>query len=325
MSETTRRSFIEKGLATTGALSVSSLAGAAGSLSTDNEALPRRTLGRTREKVTLLGIGVAPLGSDKTSLKEAEAVVQAAIDHGIRYVDVSPDYGNAEAKLKPVLKTQRERVFLVTKVNPDRQDRAGVQKQLEESLARMGVDSVDAVHIHNLGDFDMAKLFTADGAIAGLKEARKRGLLRFIGTSGHMRPPRFVTAIETGDIDLTMNALNFADRNNYAFEDLVLPAAKKHGTAVVAMKVLGGAKDWKYDGQTPATLAEHHAQAIRYSLGLPGVACAVIGLSTVAEIRQAVEVARSFKPLTVEERAALVETGKRLATARGLYYGPVTG
>ena len=326
---TTRRDFITEGIATTGAIAALSLTGddalAAEQTANENGALPRRTLGRTEERVTLLGIGVAPLGSDKTSFAEAESIVQSAIDQGIRYVDVSPDYGNAEAKLKNVLKTQRDRVFLVTKVNPDRQDRAGVQKQLEESLARMGVDSVDAVHIHNLGDFDMSKLFTAEGAIAGLKEARKRGLVRFIGTSGHMRPPRFVTAIEAGDIDLTMNALNFADRNNYPFEDLVLPAARKHGTGIVAMKVLGGAKDWKYDGQTRATLAEHHKQAIRYSLGLPGVACAVIGFSTAEEIRQAVEVARHFKPLSDTEKAELIQSGKQLATARGLYYGPVTG
>jgi predicted aldo/keto reductase-like oxidoreductase len=343
--EGSRREFIKKSLATAGTVGALSISGdealaedaqappapaSTKSTSSTNlrhadDALPRRVLGRTRERVTILGIGVAPLGSDKTTIAEAEAVVQSAIDQGIRYLDVSPDYGNAEAKLKGVLKRERERVFLVTKVNPDRQDRAGVQKQLEESLARMGVDDVDAVHIHNLGDFDMARLFTPDGAIAGLKEARKRGLVRFVGTSGHMRPSRFVTAIETGDIDLTMNALNFADRNHYAFEDLVIPAARKHGTAVVAMKVLGGAKNWQYDGRTQATLADHHSQAIRYSLGLPGVACAVIGLSSAEEIRQAVEVARHFKPLEEAEKAALLQTGKELSVTRGLYYGPITG
>ena len=320
---TPRREFIAQTLATAGALGALTLADAPAEAA--DSALPRRTLGRTKERVTLLGIGVAPLGSDKTTAAEAESVVHAAIDQGIRYIDVSPDYGNAEAKLKNVLKTRRSQVFLVTKVNPNRQDRVGVQKQLEESLARMGVDSVDAVHIHNLGDFDMTALFTPDGAIAGLKEARKRGLVRFIGTSGHMRPARFATAIEAGDIDLTMNALNFADRHTYPFEELVLPAARKQGTGVVAMKVLGGAINWQYDGRTPATLAKHHAQAIRYSLGLPGVACAVIGFSTAEEIRQAVEVARHFKPLSDAEKAALLQTGKTLATARGLYYGPITG
>ena len=326
---TTRRKFLGDGLMTAGTVGALTLAGADAlaheGKATADGALPRRILGRTKEPVTLLGIGLAPLGSDKTTVKFAESVVQFAIDEGIRYLDVSPDYGNAEAKLKGVLKTQRDKVFLVTKVNPDRQDRAGVQKQLEESLARMGVESVDAVHIHNLGDFDMSKLFTADGAIAGLKEARKRGLLRFIGTSGHMRPPRFVTAIEAGDIDLTMNALNFADRHNYPFEELVLPAARKHGAGIVAMKVLGGTKNWQYDGQTQATLAAHHAHAIRYSLGIPGVACAVIGFNNSEEIRQALEVARNFKPLSGPEKTALLLTGKELAVTRGLYYGPVTG
>lgn len=319
--KTDRRRFIQQTAAVAGGLAALDFAETAGAADT----LSKRTLGRTKEKVSLLGIGMAPLGSSRTTTAEAEAVVNAALDAGITYVDVSPDYGDAEAKLKGVLKARRDGVFLVTKVNPDRPDREGVQKQIEDSLRRMGTDRIDAVHIHNLGDWDMEKLFAPDGCLAGLKEARKRGLVRFLGTSGHMRPPRFVRAIETGDIDLTMNALNFADRNNYAFEDVVLPAARKQGTAIVAMKVLGGAQGWRYDAHTPATLAAYHEKAIRYSLGLPDVACAVVGLSNADEVKQAVAVARTFKPLTDAERDALLVTGRDLAKTRGLYYGPVTG
>src|SRR5205807_934964 len=136
---------------------------------------------------------------------------------------------------------------------------------------------------------------------------------------------RFVTAIETGDIDLTMNALNFADRHTYDFEGLVLPVARKQGTAVVAMKVLGGAKNWQYDGKTQATLAAYHERVIRYSLSLPGVACAVIGMSSVEEAKQAAAVARSYRPLSARERAALLQEGQELARTRGQYYGPITG
>lgn len=319
----TRRRFLQNSAIATGGLAM--LHPFSARAEPEAATLPTRILGRTKEKTSLIGIGCAPLGSEHTTFLEAETVVHAALDSGITYVDVSPDYGNAEAKLKNVLKTRRDGLFLVTKVNPNKQDRKGVQEQIEESLKRMGTDHVDVAHIHNLGDFDMDKLFTEDGAIAGLKEARKRGLIRFLGTSGHMRPPRFVHAIETGDIDLTMNALNFADRNTYDFEGLVLPAARKQGTAIVAMKVLGGAVGWKYDGKTPATLAEHHAQAIRYALGLKGVSCAVIGFSTADEVRQAVEVARHYKPLSATERLTLLDKGKKLAQARGLYYGPITG
>lgn len=294
---------------------------------TPTNSLPQRTLGRTGVKVSLLGVGMAPLGSGRTSAAEAEALVRAALDLGITYIDVSPDYGDAEDKLKPVFadKRLRERVFLVSKVNPSAPDSAGVQKQIERSLARMGVDRLDAVHIHNLGDFDMATVLGPNGTLTGLKEARRWGLIRFIGTSGHMRPPRFVSAIETGDIDLTMNALNFADRHTYDFEGLVLPTARKHGTAVVAMKVLGGARGWRYDAHTPGTLAQYHERAIRYSLGLPGVSVAVIGFGNIDEVKQAVAVARAYRPLTVEEKTTLLAEGQKLAQSRGLYYGPLTG
>jgi aryl-alcohol dehydrogenase-like predicted oxidoreductase len=288
-------------------------------------ALPTRTLGRTRVKVPILGFGLAPLGSDRTSYAEAEKIVRGAIDRGVTYLDVAPVYGDAEAKLKAPLKGNRDRVFLVTKVNNSAPNAAGVQKQIEECLKRMGVEYLDAVHIHNLGDWDMDTVLKPDGALGGLKEARRRGLIRFIGTSGHMRPPRFVTALETGDIDLTMNALNFADRHTYDFEGLVLPAARKHGTAIVAMKVLGGAIDWRYDGHTPATFAGYHARAIRYSLGLPDVATAVIGFSNLDEVEKAVAVARALKPLTNTEHTELLREGEKLAKTRGLYYGATTG
>ena len=315
-----RRSFL---LGTAGLLALPPASGAAPNTAT----LPMRTLGRTHVPVSLLGLGMAPLGSGGTSAAQAEAVVRAALDQGVTYIDVSPDYGDAEDKLKPVLadRKTREGVFLVTKVNPKEPTAEGVQRQIERSLKRMGVERVDAVHIHNLGDWDMAALTAPNGALVGLKEARRRGLVRFLGTSGHMRPARFVTALETGDIDLTMNALNFADRHTYDFEGLVLPAARRHGTAVVAMKVLGGAQNWRYDGQTPGTLAQYHERAIRYSLGLPGVRVAVLGLSTVEEVAQAARVARAYRPLSAAQQSALLAEGKKLAAARGLYYGPIMG
>jgi hypothetical protein len=122
-----------------------------------------------------------------------------------------------------------------------------------------------------------------------------------------------------------MNALNFADRFHYDFEGVVLPAARARNVAVVAMKVLGGARDWRYDGKTAGTLAEFHSRAIRYSLGLPGVHVAVVGLSTPEEVKQAAAVVRGFRPLASAERDALLARGKELSVARGLYYGKTEG
>jgi predicted aldo/keto reductase-like oxidoreductase len=322
MSSLHRREFLKRAAA---AGSATALGLALDDSSPAAEALPKRVLGRTKQRVPMIGFGLAPLQSRNTSFQEAESLIRFAVDQGVTYLDVSPDYGDAEDKLKAPLKSLREKVFLVTKVNPNAPNRQGVQKQLENSLRRMGTDHADAVHIHNLGDFEMDRLFAPDGAIAGLKEARSRGLCRFIGISGHMRPHRFGTAIETGEIDLAMMALNFADRNHYDFEGLALPVAKKRGTGVVAMKVLGGAKNWSYNARTPGTLADYHERSIRYSLSLPGVACAVIGFSNEAEIAAAVKVAKAYRPLSEPDRKALLAEGERLARERGLYFGPVMG
>ena len=89
---------------------------------TTSASLPTRVLGRTKARVPVLGFGLAPLGSDRTSFAEAERIVRGAIDLGVTYLDVSPDYGDAEAKLKAPLQGRRERVFLVTKVNPNAPD-----------------------------------------------------------------------------------------------------------------------------------------------------------------------------------------------------------
>jgi predicted aldo/keto reductase-like oxidoreductase len=327
----TRREFIHDTAVAAGGIATLGLIEEAAGAAPERGKLPQRILGRTRRKVPIVGFGVAPLGSDNTLPDEVTRILNYGIDQGITYLDTAPvygdpksKYGNAEMKMKDILKTRRKEVFLVTKANAQRQTRDGMLEQIEESLKRMGVDYVDLLHIHNLGDFDMQQMFKPEGALAGLKAAREKGMVRYLGVSGHIRPQRFVELIDTGDIDVTMIALNFADRHNYPFEELVFPVAKKHGTAVVAMKVLGGAKNWSYDGKTPGTLIEHHEKAIRYSLGLP-VASAVIGFANEKEVDQALSVARTFKPLPASEKRDLIATGKQLAEARGLYYGPVEG
>lgn len=329
MTQKTRREFLrDTTLVAAGTAAAASALGGvplAGSV-------PKRVLGRTGERVSIIGYGLAPLGSDGSTPEHVTRTLTHALEQGVNYFDVAPvygnddqRYGNAETKMRSFLKAHRKDIYLVSKANASQQDRAGMQRQVEKSLQRLGIEHLDLVHIHNLGDFDMERLFAEDGALAGLREAKKRGLIRHIGVSGHSRPNRFARLIETGEIDVTMVALNFADRNNYNFEELVLPAARKQGTAVAAMKVLGGTVGWKYDGETQAHFADYHQRAIRYVLGLPGVVLAVIGFNNAAEVDMALQVARSYKPLSAAERADLLEAGKRLAQSRASHYGPTTG
>jgi aryl-alcohol dehydrogenase-like predicted oxidoreductase len=285
--------------------------------------LPQRTLGRIDRRVSLMGLGMAPLGFGGMTASEAQAVVNEAIDRGVTYIDVAPNYNDAEVKLAPVLRRRRGEVFLVTKV--EEQSKNGVLRQIRESLRRMQTDHIDAVHLHNLGDFDLKQTFESpEGAMAGLKAAKQAGYLRYFGISGHMRPWKFVEALKTGEIDLVMVALNFVDRFTYNFEETVLPVAREKGAAVAAMKVLGGARRMQYSPPQPAELADHYRDAIRYAVGLQGVSTLVLGVKNADELRQAVTTLQTVTPLDPEERKRVLALGRELSARWGAHFGPVT-
>lgn len=284
--------------------------------------IPTRTLGRIGFKNSILGLGMAPIGMMGSSRAEAERLVDEALDLGVNYVDVAPNYSDAEAKLAPMLKRRRDGIFLVTKVEAQRKD--GILGQIRNSLKLMGVDHLDAVHLHNLGDFDLKAVFEDEnGGMAGLREAKRLGYVRYFGISGHLKPWKFTEAIKTGEVDLVMSAMNFVDRHTYNFEEKVLPEARKHGTAVVAMKVLGGAVRMDYGHPNPAMLADYYESAVRYALGLDGISAVVLGLKNSDEIRKAAATARAYKPLSAAELETLTARGKELAQQWGPHFGPV--
>jgi aryl-alcohol dehydrogenase-like predicted oxidoreductase len=109
--------------------------------------------------VSVIGLGLGPMGLANYSRAELQAVVQAAFDEGVTYFDMQPDYGNAEAYLAPWLRNHRDRVFLVTKTWA----KAGkaALASIQQSVRRLNVDHVDAVLVNNIGDYDVQRLFAA--------------------------------------------------------------------------------------------------------------------------------------------------------------------
>ena len=316
----TRREFLTEAGRWTG----STLLGA-GSMGRLAEALPpstlpRRRLGRTGVEVSILGMGLAPLGLANYPPDHFRTVVRAALDEGVSYFDVQPDYGEAEKHLSRLLKEHRARRFVATKTSE--QSKEAVLDSIAGSLRRLEAPRVDAVLLNNIGDYDLQKLFRADGALAGLREARRRGQVRFLGLSGHWRPGHFVKALESGEFDIAMAPFNLVDRHTYSFETDILPVAARFDVGVIAMKVLGGAVGLAYD--TPrqkAMLPEgHHRLAIRYVLGLPHVSCAVVGIKNAEEVRLAARVARDSRALSETEQASALALGRKLAAEWGAHY-----
>jgi uncharacterized protein len=275
--------------------------------------LPTRLFGRaTKVPVSILGLGGWPMGLSAMAANQAQKLWDRAIDEGITYIDSAENYGSSHARLREILQRRRKEVVVVTKISS-----AVTMASVEGILRSLGVDYLDGLHLHNYGGR------TWGNALAVLKQAKQQGLVRNIGLSGHQNAAAFLPAIRSGDIDLVMNPLNWVDRNAYTFETDVRQAAKLAGTNVVAMKVWGGPADW----QGARTLVdasfakEYIDDSLRYSLGLPDVVAAVIGIKNEAELMQAIEVARSYKPLAPDRLESMLAAGKTLSARRGQFFG----
>lgn len=301
------------------------LALAAGDLpAVEKAALPSKVLGRTRVKVPILGLGTAPAGY--RSEKEAVAFYSQCLDHGLTYIDTAPNftgYGNAQVYLGQVLKDRRKEVFLVTKCNEPNGEKA--LQLLKKNLAELQVERADLVYGHSLGDDKMApeRIFAADGVCKALDKAKRDGLTRFVGVSGHNRPGRFLQALREWDFDVMMNAVSLVARHIYHFEENVWPAAAKKGVGLVAMKVFGGGKTHPNPSKGPRMPDDLRQAALRYALGLPQVSVVVLGIHDAEELRQDLAWVGAYKPLSPEELAMLEPRTRQLADQWGNVYGAV--
>lgn len=336
-----RRAFLDKSGALTGAALVGFLPGRAGAsgladapppaaAGADREAgttkgeIPRRILGRTGERVSIIGLGTACMGEGPQDARECAAVFAEAIDHGINYVDTARIYGDAEEALGQVLKTRRDKVFLVTKCMTD--SRGAAEESFEKSLRELNVDHVDLLHLHSAGDRDLDQVLAPGGVLDYFLKLKEAGKTRFLGISGHSRPRQFLRMIATDKIDVMMVAMNFVDRHTYGFETKVLPAAREKNMGVMAMKVFGGIRGGfsRNRERRPSQLDPVYLQiAVRYALGIEGVTGVVIGVHDAEELRQNIRYVLGAPPLSQAERTALEAHGKRIAEEWGPRFGPV--
>jgi hypothetical protein len=296
---------------------------AAGASAEDKAVLPQKVLGRTKVRVPVLGLGTAPAGY--RTEKEAVPFYHRCIDSGLTYLDTAPEfagYGKAQVYLGHVLKERRKEVFLVTKCFEPDGDKA--LQLLKQNLAELQVDQADLVYAHSIGADKMVpeKIYAADGVCKGLEKARRDGLTRFVGVSGHNRPGRFLQALEEWDYDVQMNAVSLVARHIYNFEAKVWPAAARRGIGLVAMKVFGGAG--QSGNPKGARLPDELKQAgLRYALGLPQVSVVVLGIHDDVELKQNLAWVRAYQPLSADELKDLDEPTRQLAAKWGNVHGAV--
>jgi len=304
----TRREFVKSVLATGAAVGIGGHAFAAESKPGD---MIYRTLGRSGEKVSAIGLGGFHIGVPK---EEADSIriIRSAIDRGINFLDNSWDYHNGGSEIrmgKAMRDGYRDKVFLMTKI--DGRTKALAAKQIDESLQRMLTDRIDLMQHHEIIRVeDPDRIFEENGANEALLEAKKAGKIRFIGFTGHKDPMIHLRTIEVAaqrgfKFDAVQMPLNVMDAHFRSFEKQVVPVLAKDGVGVLGMKPLGS-------GAIVRTGAVNAIECLHYALNLP-TSVVITGMESMERLDQALEAVRTFKPMSKEQVAALLSRTEKLA------------
>ncbi len=263
--------------------------------------IPLRPFGKTKEKVSALGMGGHHLG-DISSVEEAIRIVHAAIDGGITFFDNCWEYynGRTENWLGRALAGKRDQVFLMSKVCTHGRGKDLARTMLDESLRRFGTDRLDLWQVHAVSyDNDPDLAYAKGGVVEALEEAKKAGKARFVGFTGHKDPAIHLKMIRLGyPFDSVQMPLNPFDATYRSFEREVLPMVAKRGMAAIGMKSFGG------DGRPIIKGAVTAEEALRYAMSLP-VAVTVSGIDSLTVLRQNLAVARGFAPMPAADMDAL--------------------
>jgi hypothetical protein len=269
--------------------------------------IPKRPLGNTGLDVTILGLGCVAIGYGHHSIAEGARIVEACIDSGINYIDCASSYGNGELMVGEVMKTRRQEVVLTTKTLE--RDKDSAWSEINRSLDRLKTDHVDLLQIHSINSIDvLEEVIDKNGSLAAAVRAKEQGMCKHIGITGHTRPEVIREALNRYPFETILVPLSSADKVINDFGDMLFPYAKKHAIGIVAMKVLSAGR-----------VTQFVSESLRYAMSLP-VSTAIVGMGTLEEVKQNVEIARSFKPMKEIEMQLLVEKTRKYADTSVLWW-----
>jgi uncharacterized protein len=274
--------------------------------------IPRRPLGKTGEQVSLLCVGGAHIGLALVPEEEGIRIIHQAIDAGANFLDNAWEYngGESERRMGKALAQDgyRQRAFLMTKdcAHDRRADHS--MRKLEESLRRLQTDYLDLWQIHEVvWTDDPDRIFAPGGSAEAMLKAKEQGKVRFVGFTGHKHPEIHRRMLSQGfPWDTVQMPLNVLDAHYASFEREILPIAQEQGVGVLGMKSFAAGS--LFEAGTGITPQE----ALRYAMSLP-VATVVSGMNSIEVLEQNLAIARTFTPLTEEERTAILARSAQAA------------
>jgi predicted aldo/keto reductase-like oxidoreductase len=270
-----------------------------------NSDMPYRTLGKTGEKVSCIGLGGYHLGLPHVAEADAIRLLQSAVDRGINFSDNSWDYNNGESERrvgKALKSGYREKVFVMTKF--DGRTKYSALHQLDESLQRLQVDHVDLWQFHeNIRLEDPDRFFAEGGAAEAVTEAKRAGKIRYTGFTGHKDPSVHLRMLELAekhhfDFDTVQMPLNVMDAHFRSFGQL-LPLLVKKQIGVLGMKSMGDGHILKSKTVTPI-------ECLHFALSLP-TSVVITGVDSKVVLDQAFEAAKTFSNISPSDIAAILD------------------
>ena len=277
--------------------------------------LQTRRFGRSEHMSTVAIFGAAAFW--EISQEQADRMMEIVIDAGINHIDVAPSYGQAEQRLGPWMQRERERFFVGCKTME--RTRAGAWNELHESLNRLHCDSFDLYQLHAITSFDELEAVTATGgALEALVEAKRDGLIRHIGITGHgvEAPAIYLEALRRFDFDSVTFPLNFVQAGNAKYyqdaRELIRQCRAKDVGLMVIKSIAQGPWGEKEKTHTtwyePFSRMDEIQKAINFVLSHD-----VTGICTAGDIHVfplVIKACEQAVPLSLEEQEKLIKSGR---------------
>jgi predicted aldo/keto reductase-like oxidoreductase len=273
--------------------------------------IPRRVLGKTSEKLSVIGFGGIMLNDNPQDF--ANEMVAKAYELGVNYYDVAPYYGNAEEKLGPALKPFRKNCILACKTR--KRNAKEAKTDLESSLTKLQTDYFDLYQLHELRSVEeVEQVFSAGGAMETIVKAKKDGKIKHIGFSAHSVDAALL-AMKYFDFDSILFPINFACWNAGNFGPQVFAEAEKRGMGILALKAMalthlneGEQSVFKNVWYRPIKDEVIMKMTLKYTLSKNVTAAIPPGQSTL--FLKALEFMNDFKAITETETNKLLALSK---------------
>ena len=324
-----RRMFIKSIAGATAGLSLIGSGIAANERDRLGEVLPKRKLGRTNQYVTMLGTGGYHIGW--TTERDAQEVIEASLEGGVRFFDTAESYGNGTSETrygKYLTPKYRDLIFLMSKSTG--KDAKIVREHLEGTLQRLKTDHLDLYQVHAIstpGDVDSRIQL---GVLDVLLKAKEEGKIKYLGFTGHQNPfahARMLERTKESDIfDTVLMPVNVLDQTYFSFTQTVMPEALKRNMGILAIKSLADgrffAKKEQADWVTDDPLIPNYLsikEAMHFVWSLP-VSVLISGNENATFMREKIALARSFTKLTDGQKSSLIDKVKHIAQAGKVEY-----